>query len=99
MNHFFVKVGTETEKCVPKVNHMSPNKFLKNRNQFNLIIAHISEDEILDIIKKLPNKGTGPIPLKLLKIIADLIVISFCNIINLSFLTGIFPDNIKVDKY
>ena len=58
MNNFFVNIGAETEKCVPKVNHTSPNKFLKNRNQFNLIIAHISEDEILDIIKKLHNKGT-----------------------------------------
>ena len=100
MNNFFVNVGAETEKSVPKVNHTSPDKFLKNRNQFNLIIAHISEDEILDIIKKLPNKGTGPasIPLKLLKIVADLIVIPFCNIINLSFSTGTFPDNLKVAK-
>ena len=100
MNNFFVNIGAETEKCVPKVNHTSPDKFLKNRNQFNFIIAHISEEEILDIIKKLPNKGTGPasIPLKLLKIVADLIVIPFCNIINLSFSTGIFPDNLKVAK-
>ena len=54
-NNFFVNVGPETEKSIPKVPHMSPNQFLKNRNQFNLIIAHISENEILDIITKLPN--------------------------------------------
>ena len=53
---FFVNVGPETEKSVPKVNLMSPEKFLGNRNQFNFIIVHISEDEILGIIKNLPNK-------------------------------------------
>ena len=81
INNFFVNVGPETEKSVPKVNHMSPEKFLENRNQFNFIIAHISEDEILDIIKNLPNKCTGPasIPLKLLKIVADLIVYPLCH--------------------
>ena len=99
-NNFFVNVGPETEKSIPKVPHMSPNKFLKNRNQFNLIIAHISEQEVLDIITALPNKGTGPasIPLRLLKIAADLIVIPLCRIINASFSTGIFPDILKTQK-
>ena len=39
-NSFFVNVGPETEKTIPKVPNMSPNMFLKNRNQINLIIAH-----------------------------------------------------------
>ena len=79
---------------------MSPTKFLKNRNQFDLIIAHISEQEILDIIKALANKSTGPasIPLKLLIIVADLIVLPLCRIINLSFNCGVFPDVLKVAK-
>ena len=29
-------LGPETEKTIPKVPNMSPNKFLKNRYQFNL---------------------------------------------------------------
>ena len=99
-NNFFVNVGPETEKTIPKVPNMSPNKFLKNRNQFNLIIAHISEQEILDIITALPNKGTGPasIPLRLLKIAADLIVVPLCRIVNASFSSGIFPDALKTQK-
>ena len=99
-NNFFVNVGPETEKSVPKVPNMSPIKFLKNRNQFELIIAHISEEEILDIIKALPNKGMGPasIPLRLLKIVADIIVIPLCLIINTSFTTGIFPNVLKTAK-
>ena len=100
INNFFVNVGPETEKRVSKVPHMSPDKFLTNRNYFNLVIAHISEDEILDIISNLPNKGTGPasLPLNLLKIVADIIVFPLCHIINCSFVTGIFPNILKVAK-
>ena len=88
------------KKSIPKVPHTSPEKFLKNRNQINLIIAHISDREILDIITALPIKGTGPasIPLRLLKIAADLIVIPLCRIINASFSSGIFPDVLKTQK-
>ena len=93
INNFFASVGPETEKSVPKVPKMSAQMYLKNRNQFDFIIAHISEEEILNIIKSLPNKGTGPasIPLKLLLIVAELIVIPLCRIINLSFGSGVFP--------
>ena len=99
-NNFFVNVGPNTEKGVPKVPNMTPAKFLRNRNQMNMIIAHISEEEILKIIESLPNKSTGPasIPLKMLKVVADIIVIPLCNIINLSFSTGVFPDILKIAK-
>ena len=85
---------------MPKVPNITLDKFLKNRNQFNLIIAHISDEEVLDIISGPPNKGTGPasIPLKLLKVVADIIVVPLCRIINLSFSTGEFPDILKVAK-
>ena len=99
-NNFFANVGPETEKTVPKVPNKCPSMYLKNRNQFEFIIAHISEQEILDIINSLANKSSGPasIPLRLLKIAADLIVIPLCYIINISFSTGVFPDVLKVAK-
>ena len=48
---------------------------LKNRNQFNFIIAHISNEDVLEIIESLNSKSTGPssIPLNLLQIVVDLI--------------------------
>ena len=63
-------------------------------------MTHISEENILDIIKSLPNKGSGPasIPLKLLKLVSDIIVVPLCCIINVSFTTGVFPDVLKVAK-
>ena len=99
-NNFFASVGTSTNKEIPLVPNISPKAFLRNRNQYNLILAHVSNEEILDIINSLENKSMGPasIPLKLLKVIPDLIMIPLCKIINLSFLTGCFPNAIKIAK-
>ena len=65
---FFVNIGPESEKCVPKSVNSSPGQFLKNRNQLNLVISHTSEEEVVDIINSLSNKSTGlySIPLNLL---------------------------------
>ena len=100
INSYFVNVGPQTEKGVPKVPNITPDKFLKNRNQLNLIIAHISDEEVLKIIESLPNKSVGPasIPIRLLKVVADIIVKPLCAIINLSFATGVFPEVWKVAK-
>ena len=99
-NNFFVNVGPSTEKAIPKVPSISPSKFLINRNQINFIIAHISNEEILEIINLLDNKSSGPfsIPLKLLTLIPDLIIVPLSYIINLSFLKGEYPELLKTVK-
>ena len=55
---------------------------------------------MLDIINQLENKSTGPqsIPIKLLKLIPDLILIPLCRIINHSFQTGVYPDALKISE-
>ena len=99
-NNFFVNVGPSTEDSIPKVPNVSPTKFLKNRNQTNFVIAHVSNEEIVEIIKSLENKSTGPssIPLKMLSVIPDLITLPLAYIINMSFLTGEYPDMLKIVK-
>ena len=64
------------------------------------IIAHISTEEILEIINHLETKSSGPasIPIKLLKIIPDLIIIPLTKIINTSFSTGEYPIKLKIVK-
>ena len=66
-----------TENSIPKVPNLSPSKFLKNRNQINFVIAHISNEEFLAILNSLENKSAGPysIPLKMLMVIPDLIIL------------------------
>ena len=99
-NNFFANVGPNTENTIPKVPNISPLKFLKDRIQVNFIIAHISNEEILDIINALENKSTGPssIPFMLLNLIPDLIIMPLAYNINRSFSTGIFPNLMKIVK-
>ena len=93
-NNFFVNVGPNTEKNIPINPKIKPEHCLKNRNQLNFLIAHISNEEVLDIINQLENKSTGhqSIPIKLLKLIPVLILRPLCMIINQSFFTGKYPD-------
>ena len=79
---------------------IQPEKYLGERNQFDFLIAHVSNEEVLDIINDLQIKSTGPnsIPMKLLKMIPDLILVPLCRIINNSFQSGIFPDPLKISK-
>ena len=57
-------------------------------------------EELLKIIKSLENKSTGPVStsIKLLQFIPDLILIPLCNIMNTSFITGVFPSDLKIVK-
>ena len=89
-----------TEKSVPKVPNLSPDQFLKNRIQFEFMVAHISEQEIIDLIVALPKKAIGyaSIPLKFLKLVADIIAIPLCRIINLFLSKGLFPELLKIAK-
>ena len=93
LNDFFVTVGPETEKTVPVTPNMSHKRFMKSQNDFSMIIAHISENEVLELIKSLPVKGTGPasIPLDLLKLAADLIVFPLCYIHSSHPKRGVHP--------
>ena len=75
---------------------------MKNRNQINFVIAHVVNKEILDIIHSLENKSSGPssssIPMKMLSVIPDLIILPLAHIINMSFLTGVYSDLLKIVK-
>ena len=60
VNYFFVNICPNTEMEIPKVPNVTPSKFLTLRNQFNFLIAFISNEEVLDIINSLSDKATGP---------------------------------------
>ena len=97
-NDFFVNVGINIDKDIPN-NNKSPESFLKSRNRFNFLITYVSNEELINIIKSLDgkkNSGPSSIPTKLLLMIPDLIAFPFCNIINKSFQTGVFPEAIKI---
>ena len=59
-NDFFVNVGPNTEKNIPRNPIGKPEKYLLNKNQIEFVIANIDKDEVMDIINKLESKSTGP---------------------------------------
>ena len=44
LNKFFVNVGPNSEKSIPVNSKIKPENFLKDRNQLNFLIAHISSE-------------------------------------------------------
>ena len=100
LNNFFVNVGTNTGKSIP-ISFKNPTTYLKNRILLDFIIAHTTENEILNIILSLDeSNSTSPssIPVRLFKTAAPFIILPLCKLINISFHTGVFPDSIKVVK-
>ena len=87
-NNFFTSIGQSINDSIPQTN-INPLSYLTNR----------IDVEVQKIIYSLNNsKYSGPlsIPIKLLKIAAPLIIPPLTDLINLSFETGSFPDEIKV---
>ena len=99
-NEYFTELGPKTESSIPHNPVIKPVNYLKNRIPVEFAIAHTSNEEILEILRTLENKSTGPssIPIKLLKLIPDLIIVPLANIINTSFTYGTFPDKLKISK-
>ena len=100
LNNLFVNIGPNTEKTIPRNPVIQPEKYLKNKNEVEFLITHISNEEVIDIINQLETKSSGPqsIPVNLLKLIPDLIILPLCKIINNSFSSGEFPDALKLCK-
>ena len=100
VNNFFADIGPNTEKHIPQNPAIKPEKYLKNRSPLDFQINNITNEEVLEIITNLDNKTLGPnsIPIYLLKLIADLIVTPLNEIITNSFVTGTFPDALKISK-
>jgi hypothetical protein len=101
-NSFFVNAGQSIVNSVPATD-TSPESFLPNPDsetpEFDL--GNISPTHILDIIKSFQNKSSldiDGISLKLLKFIGPTICTPLAHIFNLSFMSGIFPTKLKLNR-
>ena len=67
----------------------------------SLFLNETDSEEVKVLIKSFNvNKGTGPcsIPPKILNMICDSIANSIALIVNISFLTGVHPERLKIAK-
>ena len=99
-NAYFSSIA---EKLLPKhtagTKHFS--EYLANRVNQNFIFVSADQVEIISIIDSLDNnKGTGPysIPGDILKALKANLCHPLMSIINMSFATGIYPDQLKIAK-
>ena len=97
-NTFFSTIAQKIEhKLIPT--HKTHNDYLMSPNTESIFLFPTTEKEIIDNITGLKiNKSTGPnsINTKILKLTKNIISKPLNKIINLSFSTGIFPDNLKI---
>ena len=99
-NRYFTSVANNITQKIPRIPR-SPLSYLTSPNPESFFIFPCTSDEVTGVIKSLKNgKSSGPnsIPIKLLKILDPLISIALSVLINESFETGIFPDNLKIAK-
>ena len=99
-NDFFVNVADDITKTIP-LTPKSPLDYLSNRTSNSLFLTPVTWIEVNDLINILnPSKSVGPnsIPIKLLKILGSSIAPLLAVLVNQSFLSGIFPDKLKIAK-
>ena len=99
-NNYFVSIADNIRKDIPFAS-MHFSSFLKNPVANSIFLYPTDSIEVMDCISSLNlNKSTGPfsIPSNILSSLKPEISIPLSKIINLSFSTGIFPNNLKIAK-
>ena len=99
-NDFFHSVALAIQSKI-KFSCKSFSEYLLSKYYDSFTITPTSKAEIDAIISSLnSNKSTGPnsIPLKILKLTQNEISQHLAHIFNLSFMTGVFPDSLKIAK-
>ena len=98
-NDFYVNVGENLAKKIPKTgkNH---SEYMQNSNPHNSVFnqTEVNEDEVLKIISNFKDSAAGWDELKpsIVKHVKHYIKYPLAHISNLSFKTGIFPDQLKL---
>ena len=100
-NKYFVNIGPEIDKGIPKSDHNYRDYLSSIKVNITFFMSPTKPEEVFDIITSLDiNKSTGPnsIPVYVLKVFNNFFSDKLSKIINISFLTGVFPDLCKIAK-
>lgn len=98
-NDYFVNVGPKLSSRIPDTQYVSPRQLHNLPHSFYL--TPTSELEVISVINKLKPKssyGYDEISAKMIKDNSNSIAAPLTYIVNLSFKTGIFPDDLKRAK-
>ena len=98
-NNFFINIGPTLAQDIPSDNR-EPTEFLKNRVVHSMVLEPVLEEEIFNVVFALKESSAGwdSISTCVVKNVYNNIKVPLCHIINLSFLTGVFPLELKVAR-
>ena len=99
-NNYFVNVGPRLARVIPPANK-SFSSFLCNSPCNSLSLYLTNSSEIINVVKNLCDKtsyGFDSVPVNIVKKCISTIAEPLSCLINCSFRTGRFPDNLKVAK-
>ena len=100
-NKYFVNVGPNLAQSIPEENEQNVLNYMSDANANCFYINPVDESEILNVTNGLKNKTSkdfNDILMQMVKNIIALVSKPFCHICNLSFSSGIFPENMKIAK-
>ncbi len=98
-NDYFINIGPNLAKKIKCNDNDAFEKYLNGSYQSSLFLNAITENELeieLENMKTNKSSGYDGINAKIIKIIAKEISKPLTHIFNLSFSSGIIPDNLKV---
>ena len=96
-NDYFSNIATDlNDNLQPST--QNPYMYVKNKPSASLFFYKVTERECANIIDQLKNsnQGINNFPVQFFKKYKNLFLSTICNLINLSFSSGTFPDLLKV---
>ena len=98
-NEYFTNVGPKLAQSIP-THDINAISYLKGKYSASFFINPVVSQEVINIIKIMPDKSPGHDDLRvsMIKLIVDSIANPLTHICNLSFITGIVPNELKLAK-
>ena len=100
-NKFFVNIGPNLEKNIPNIANTHISDYMKERKNNSMFIGGVTEYDVMKVVnnlKKKVSKDCNDIDMTIIKTIIYEIVTPFTYICNQSFLSGTFPNKMKLAK-
>ena len=98
-NKHFSEIGMKLANQLPDP-QIDFHEYLGDRNQLNFTFDIITEDEITEIIKDIGNCSPGhdELSMRVLRFVVDAVITPLTHICNLSLMSGVMPDDLKIAK-
>ena len=100
-NKYFTNVGPSLANQIKQLPHADHRLFMGEQVQQSMFLSMVTETEILKIVNNFKNKTSkdfNNVKMSSVKSLIPALIRPMTHICNLSLLTGIFPNNMKVAK-